>query len=233
MTLSLMKNFGAKVEFEANIICIQPGAYHANFDAFTIESDWTAASYWFAFAALSKDCEINLLGLEKGSLQGDSINSDLFMIYGVKSKFEKNQVVLSKFKSSGFLHIYDFVDQPDLVQTFAFLNAALGLPLQVNNASNLVLKETDRIAAIAQEVQKLGAMMIINSYDDFYLEKNLPQLKENTVFKTYQDHRMAMAESILAMVFNRITIENEHVVSKSYPDFWKHLSDAGFEINYP
>ena len=231
MTIALMKNFGAKVDFEGNIIRVQHGAYQTNFETFTVESDWTAASYWYAFAALSSECEIDLKGLEKNSLQGDCITSDLFSIYGVKSQFEHGTVKLTKLNGSGFIHIFDFVDNPDLVQTFAFLNAALGLPLQVNNASNLGVKETDRIAAIAAEIKKVGGKLTVNSNDDFYIKNNTPHLIENSIFKTYQDHRMAMAESILAMVFDGITIENEHVVSKSYPDFWKHLSYAGFEIN--
>jgi 3-phosphoshikimate 1-carboxyvinyltransferase len=231
MTIALMRLFGAEVELNHNIINILPKPYCATFEIYTIESDWTAASYWYAFAALSKECHIVLKGLNEQSLQGDRILAHLFNIYGIQSQFNTHGVTLSKLKGSGFIHIFDFVDNPDLVQTFAFLNAALGLPLQVNNASNLVHKETDRITALANEVKKIGGLLTVISDDEFNIENNYPHLIENSIFKTYQDHRMAMAESILAVVFDRIIIENEHVVSKSYPDFWKHLSDAGFEIN--
>jgi 3-phosphoshikimate 1-carboxyvinyltransferase len=138
--------------------------------------------------------------------------------------------VLTKLKSNGFMSIYDFVDHPDLVQTFAFLNASMALPLQVNNAENLVHKESNRIDAISIEIKKIGAHLYHNSNNDFYIENKQPALVANAIFKTYQDHRMAMAASILAMKFKSINIENEQVVSKSYPDFWKHLLSAGFLV---
>ncbi len=231
MTIGLMRLFGAEVELNHNIINILSKPYCATFETYTIESDWTAASYWYAFAAISKDCNIVLKGLNEQSLQGDSILAQLFSIYGIYTQFNANEVTLSKLKGNGFIHIFDFIDNPDLVQTFAFLNAALGLPLQVNNASNLVHKETNRIEALSIEIKKIGGILTLISEDDFYIENNNPQLAENTIFKTYQDHRMAMSAAILAMIFKQVIIEEEQVVSKSYPDFWKHLSQAGFEIN--
>ncbi len=230
MTIGLMRLFGAEVELNQNIISILPKPYCATFETYTIESDWTAASYWYAFATLSKECHIVLKGLNEQSLQGDCILANLFSIYGIHSEFNTEGVTLSKLKGEGFIHIFDFVDNPDLVQTFAFLNGSLGLPLHVNNASNLVHKETDRITAIANEIKKIGGFLTLNSDDDFYIENKNPQLAENSIFKTYKDHRMAMSAAILAMIFKQIIIEEEQVVSKSYPDFWKHLSEAGFEV---
>jgi len=232
MTVGIMKVFGADIDFNANIIRIKHQAYEANFDTYRIESDWTAASYWYAFAVMAKECNIVLKGLNARSFQGDCIVADLFSIYGIKSQFNDEGLVLSKLKGNGFIHIFDFIDNPDLVQTFAFLNAALGLPLQVNNAANLVHKETDRISAISNELKKIGSEITINSKDDFSIENKHLELNENIVFKTYQDHRMAMSAALLSMKFNRIKMENESVVSKSYPDFWKHLSAAGFEVVY-
>ena len=231
MTVELMRAFGAEVHFNNNLIHVLHQPYHTSVETFTVEADWTAASYWYAFAAISKECNIVLKGLNEKSLQGDGILAHLFNIYGIQSQFNTIGVTLSKLKGSGFIHIFDFVDNPDLVQTFAFLNAALGLPLQVNNASNIVHKETDRISAIANEIKKIGGLLTVIEDDDFNIENNKPELSEKAIFKTYQDHRMAMSAAILAMIFSKVTIESEQVVSKSYPDFWEHLSQAGFEIS--
>lgn len=232
MTINLMKIFGAQVDFVNNYIQVNYSPYQTDIKSYVVESDWTAASYWYAMAVLAKDCKISLKGLKEQSLQGDSILPHLFRIYGIGSKFNKEGLTISKLNHEGFIHIYDFIDQPDLVQTFAFLNAALGLPIQVNNASNLVHKETDRIAALAKELKKIGARITLTNYNDFSIENKNPQLNESTVFETYQDHRMAMSAALLAMVFSEITIAHENVVSKSYPDFWKHLHSAGFEVQY-
>jgi 3-phosphoshikimate 1-carboxyvinyltransferase len=231
MTLGLMRAFGAAVHFNDNLIQILHQPYYTSVETFTVEADWTAASYWYAFAAISKECNIVLNGLNEQSLQGDGILAHLFNIYGIQSQFNTIGVTLSKLKGSGFIHVFDFVDNPDLVQTFAFLNTGLGLPLQVNNASNLVHKETDRITALANEIKKIGGLLTVIEGDDFNIESNKPELSEKAIFKTYHDHRMAMSAAILAMVFSKITIESEEVVSKSYPDFWEHLSQAGFEIS--
>jgi 3-phosphoshikimate 1-carboxyvinyltransferase len=232
MTLGLMKLFGAHVEFENNIIHVNYRPYQSNLKSYFVESDWTAASYWYALASLSMDCSIKLIGLREQSFQGDSILPHLFRIYGIKSNFDEKGVTISKSFHQGFIHIYDFIDQPDLVQTFAFLNTALGLPIHINNASNLVYKETNRIEALATELKKIGASILLNNFDDFSFENKKPFLIENEIFETYQDHRMAMAAALLAMVFDKVNIANESVVSKSYPAFWKHLEAAGFEIEY-
>jgi 3-phosphoshikimate 1-carboxyvinyltransferase len=231
MTLGLMRAFGAEVHFNDNLIQILHQPYYTSVETFTVEADWTAASYWYAFAAISKECNIVLNGLNEQSLQGDGILAHLFNIYGIQSQFNTIGVTLSKLQGSGFIHVFDFVDNPDLVQTFAFLNTGLGLPLQVNNASNLVHKETDRISALANEIKKIGGLLTVIEGDDFNIESNKPELSEKAIFKTYHDHRMAMSAAILAMIFSKITIESEEVVSKSYPDFWEHLSQAGFEIS--
>jgi 3-phosphoshikimate 1-carboxyvinyltransferase len=230
MTVTLMRRFGAQVDIEDQIIRIKQGGYQSSIDTFKVESDWTAASYWYAFAALSTECNLELDGLENESLQGDSIASDLFVLYGVKSYFEQNKVMIAKMNNSGFINIFDFIDQPDLVQTFVFLNTSLGLSLQVNNAANLMLKETNRIEAISEEIQRIGAKLVIQSGDDFYVENQSPKLKPNSIFKTYKDHRMAMSAAILAMKFSDIQIAEEQVVAKSYPKFWEDLKLAGFEI---
>lgn len=231
MTMRLMEQFGAAVEFNENVIRVNHGPYQSTLPSYKVESDWTAASYWYAFAALSKESTIVLKGLEQHSLQGDCILADLFSLYGVKSKFTAAEVIINKPHLTGCVTGFDFIDNPDLVQTFTFLNAGLGFPLQVNNASNLRLKETDRILAIAIELERAGGKLSLHTDDDFYIERKQLVHDADIVFETYADHRMAMAIAMLALRFKSITIADEQVVSKSYPDFWKHLTLAGFEIS--
>lgn len=232
MTINLMKLFGAKVAFHGQTINVEYSPYYTHLKTYTIEADWTAASYWYAFAVLSRSCNVTLKGLKENSLQGDSLLYHLFKIYGIQSNYTDVGLRLTKHTHEGFVYMYDFIDEPDLVQTFTFLNAAMACPLQVNNAANLIHKETNRIEAIATELQKIGAKLIKISDDDFYIENQKPYLNEQDVFETYHDHRMAMSAAILAMVFNNVKISNEQVVAKSYPAFWKHLAEAGFETQY-
>jgi len=230
MTMRLMQQFGATVEFENQTVHVNYGPYKNKFESFQVESDWTAASYWYAFAVLSTQCNIYLKGLCKDSLQGDRLVADLFYLYGIKSEFNEAGVTLTKSINEGFIAAFDFIDNPDLVQTFAFLNASLGLPLQINNAVNLKVKETDRIAAILFELKKIGGHLTVKTDDDFCIESKQPALEKGAVFETYKDHRMAMSAAILVLHFNQIKINDEQVVSKSYPAFWEHLKLAGFEI---
>ncbi len=230
MTMELMKLFGATVETNQKFIHVSFGPYQTEKKTYRVESDWTAASYWYAFAMLSKACNIVLKGLNEQSFQGDSIVASIFRLYGIKSQFSPTGVTVTKSANTGFILDYDFVNNPDLVQTFAFLHAALGLNLQINNAANLRHKETDRIAAIAKEIEKIGGNILLKSDNDFYLQCKSPTLAQDVAFETYKDHRMAMSMALLALRFNEIKIANPKVVDKSYPDFWQHLTKAGFTI---
>lgn len=230
LTKKLMIEFGADVEFIGNTIHIKPVPYQYHHSKYFVESDWTAASYWFAFAALSNKANIFIKGLKENSYQGDALVAPLFNIYGIQSSFFEDGLQITKSKHEGFIHIFDFIDNPDLVQTFAFLNAALDLPLQVNQAANLIHKETNRIEALSNELSKIGVELVVKSNDDFAITCKPFKIQLPLIFKTYQDHRMAMSAAILAMKFDSIQIANSEVVLKSYPNFWNHLSQAGFTI---
>jgi 3-phosphoshikimate 1-carboxyvinyltransferase len=230
LTMAIMKNFGANITLSEGTICIQNQPYVALVNHYYVESDWTAASYWYAMAVLSKESKIFLKGLQKNSLQGDSVAASLFSIYGIKSEFFDEGVLITKTAHQGFIHIFDFIDQPDLVQTFSFLNAALKQPLHVNNAANLIYKETNRIEALRKELFKIGVNLRWSNNDHFVLEPGQIDDPLNLEFETYNDHRMAMAASILAINFSDIKIQHPEVVAKSYPDYWNHMSGAGFKI---
>lgn len=230
LTKKLMIEFGADVEFMGNTISIKPVPYQYHKSNYHVESDWTAASYWFAFAVLSEKASIFLEGLTNNSFQGDALVAPLFNMYGIQHSFIDDGMQIIKSHHDGFIHIFEFIDNPDLVQTFAFLNAALGLPLQVNQAANLIYKESNRIEALTIELSKIGARLHANNHDDFSIESNSSINSEPVIFETYEDHRMAMSASMLALKFDSIKITNPNVVLKSYPEFWNHLSQAGFTI---
>lgn len=230
MTINLMQTFGIDVKFEDNTITVNSGNYTSKVPQFFIESDWSAASYWYSIALLSADCEIELLGLTQNSLQGDSIVALLFNLYGINTTFNQKSIVLHKQHINSNLVAFDFIDCPDLVQTFAFCHAALNKNIIINGAANLRLKETDRIEALKNELLKFNTVLETGNQHSLLLQAPV-NLSYNLVpVKTYQDHRMAMAAAPLALKYNTIIIENEQVVSKSYPNFWKDLASAGFEI---
>jgi 3-phosphoshikimate 1-carboxyvinyltransferase len=212
MTIRLMSNFGITVFWDEQTIRIERQNYHPV--SVKVESDWSAASYWYEIAALDEDARIELLGLEKNSVQGDSKCEELFEILDLKSKHP---------------FLYDFTNEPDLAQTFAVTCCLSDIPFRFTGLQSLRIKETDRISALQTELKKLGYLI---QAGDSSMEWNglscepLP----DPVISTYEDHRMAMAFAPVCLKTRRIRIENPEVVSKSYPGFWEDLRNAGFSM---
>ena len=224
MTASLMHHFGVKCEVLDKQINISSQSYSPA--EYTVESDWSAASYWFAFAALAKDAEILLPGLSLNSLQGDSAIMKIMESLGVQSNMDGAFMKLSKISTKQTLS-WDFTHCPDLAQTVAVVCAAKGIEGDFRGLESLRIKETDRIAALQTELRKIGADLIAEDA----LWKLIPttHLPSKAYFNTYEDHRMAMAFAPLATVMN-VEIENPVVVKKSYPKFWEDLKLLGFEV---
>ncbi len=230
MTLGLMSHFGIKHYWnEDNLIRIDPQSYGGG--TYAIESDWSGASYWYSVVALADDARVKLLGLRRPSWQGDSAIVDIMNQLGVATAFEEGGVILSK-KSAAETLDQDFSDCPDLAQTVAVVCAAKRIPATLGGLESLRIKETDRIAALQNELAKMGATLeeedgrgrIVPSADDSTGRK--------LEFATYEDHRMAMAFAPLA-VKTTVTIEDPEVVNKSYPRFWEDLAAAGLVIELP
>ncbi|MFQ3576803.1 MAG: 3-phosphoshikimate 1-carboxyvinyltransferase [Cytophagales bacterium] len=232
MTIDLMAHFGVKAKWTENqVIEIEAGQqYSAN--EYEIESDWSGASYWFSIVALSPDSstQIELLGLKENSLQGDSAVVKLMESFGVKSEFTGNGFLLSKCSNKNEVFI-DFTQCPDLAQTFAACAAAKGIKLQMTGLESLRIKETDRIAALQNELKKLGASMEETEKDVFTVVPVNSPWSAETIIETYDDHRMAMAFAPLSMVYE-LKIKEPKVVAKSYPSYWEHLTLAGFSIKH-
>lgn len=229
LTLQLMELFGVKAEWNGQVIKVQPQEY--NPIRFTVESDWSAASYWYSMMALSKNAEIELSGLFKNSLQGDAAGAKLFAQLGVGTTFTDRGVVLKRTGNLAKKLVYNFVNEPDLAQTFVVACVFLNIPFRFTGLQSLKIKETDRIVALKTELRKLG--YILTDSNDSILEWNGERCEpeDNPVIATYEDHRMAMAFAPAALVRPEgIEIAHPEVVTKSYPRYWDDLKAAGFII---
>lgn len=224
MTASLMKLFGVKSEFTDNIISVSPQTYHPA--EFTVESDWSAASYWFAFTALANEAEVFLPRISLNSLQGDRAIADMNGL-GVKAEMAGDKLKLSK-KESGKEFGWDFTHCPDLAQTVAVICAAKGIKGFFTGLESLRIKETDRIAALQNELRKIGADLKEENASSWTVIPST-SLPLSARFETYKDHRMAMAFAPLATLMN-VEIENPGVVKKSYPTFWDDVKSFGFTL---
>jgi 3-phosphoshikimate 1-carboxyvinyltransferase len=224
MTASLMKHFNVTAEFVGNKITISPQQYKPA--SFTVESDWSAASYWFAFAALAKEAEIILPRLFPDSLQGDRAIVQIMESLGVGAQVKDGKLNLSKKNHRNNIE-WDFTHCPDLAQTVAVVCAAKGITGLFTGLESLRIKETDRITALQLELRKIGADL----QEEGSQWKLIPSIKlpSTAEFLTYKDHRMAMAFAPLATKMN-IVIENPGVVKKSYPRFWDDIKRFNFEV---
>jgi 3-phosphoshikimate 1-carboxyvinyltransferase len=225
MTLDLMKLFGVNHTWEGNTIKVPKQDYTAN--QYTIESDWSGASYWFSVVALAENAEIELLGLKQNSLQGDSAIVGIMDSFGVASTFTEEGILLKKKAHQNEVTV-DFSDCPDLAQTVVACAAVKGIKLKMKGIESLRIKETDRILALQNELKKFNASLndIGEGWFEVVPSANIPK---NVTIHTYDDHRMAMAFAPLAFVSD-LVIEEPSVVNKSYPGYWNDLKKAGFGV---
>jgi 3-phosphoshikimate 1-carboxyvinyltransferase len=222
MTASIMKHFGVSGKFEGNTISITPQPYKPA--SFTVESDWSAASYWFAFAALAEKADILLPRLSLNSLQGDSVIVKIMDQLGVQARLQGDLLNLTK-KEQGKELTWDFTHCPDLAQTVAVVCAAKGIKGHFTGLESLRIKETDRIAALQKELKKIGADLVEEDAARWTLVPS-ESLPSRASFDTYKDHRMAMAFAPLAACIE-VGIEKPDVVRKSYPNYWNDLASFG------
>lgn len=237
LTLWMMGEFGAHAEWtSADTITVEPQPYKPR-DYF-IENDWSAASYWYEMVAVSDDPEatVRLTGLTDGSKQGDSVTRYIFSLLGVKTVFQTKkqgvpQTVTLRRNGRCVPRLeYDFVNSPDLAQTFVITCLAKGIPFCFKGLATLKIKETDRIEALKREARKLG--FVVESRNDSELLWDGERCEPTgDPIDTYEDHRMALAFTPFALKRQGLLINNPLVVSKSYPKFWEDIKGAGFRIS--
>ena len=218
MTLELMAQFGITYTWVDNIIVVAPQSYQPT--SFSVESDWSGASYWFSLLACAEEGELFLRGLKENSLQGDSKIVEIMDSLGVKSEFSSEGIRLTKQPVKG-LKSWDFTHCPDLAQTVAVTCAILGQKTEFTGLESLRIKETDRILALQQELAKFNAQLVEGANEVFTLIPSV-EIPAEVQIHTYDDHRMAMAFMPL-MTKTKVIIEDPEVVKKSYPSFWKHV----------
>lgn len=237
LTLHLMHEFGVAAEWsDFDTIRVKPQPYQQR--AYTIESDWSAASYWYEILALTDDTlsKVALQGLKDGSRQGDSTVRYIFSLLGIKTSFKEKgingmpEALLTRHSRMLNRMDYDFTNQPDLAQTLIAVCPILGIPFHFTGLGTLKIKETDRIEAMKREMEKLG--YILHEEEGTALSWTGERCEPMTqpTIDTYEDHRMAMSFAPLAIKLGEIRINNPEVVSKSYPHYWADLRKAGFKI---
>lgn len=231
LTLGLMARFGIQYQWEGNTITV-PEQNYFPLD-FTVESDWSGASYWYEILALCDSGEIFLENLELESLQGDAGIADWFNPFGIVSTQQNGGVLLSKTENHAPEKLTrDFIENPDVAQTMACLCVAKNIPFHFSGLKTLKIKETNRIAALQNELAKFGAEITEPSEGELAWNGiiNPKNCTEKPFIETYHDHRMALAFAPMALAGKPVFIDDPMVITKSYPDFWNDLKKAGFGV---
>ena len=230
MTAAIMRDFGAQVLCTDNQITIKQGDYQSH--TYSVENDWSAASYWYEIRSLIPDVNLRLASLHKNSTQGDSKVAEIFKLFGVETEYTSDGVLLTYNPKSVAERIdIDLQNQPDLAQTIVVTACLKGIPFRISGLSTLRIKETDRISALISQLAKLG--YTVRETEDATLESDSVRRScdKAPAIETFDDHRMAMAFAPASIIVPGITIEDAEVVSKSYPKYWEHLKLIGFNLS--
>ena len=222
MTLDLLAQLGIDTAFKGNIIKVFP-KNEIRDTVITIESDWSSASYYYSLVALSKEgTSITLSAYKKDSLQGDSALTKIYREFGVETIFGENNIVLTKINGHKKSIDLDLSNAPDIAQTIAVTCFGLGMACRLRGLHTLKIKETDRLVALRNELQKFGATVLISD-DSLAIKPEQSGPDEPVIVQTYNDHRMAMAFAPLSVKIP-LTIADSGVVTKSYVSFWEDFN---------
>jgi 3-phosphoshikimate 1-carboxyvinyltransferase len=227
MTLAMLAQSGIQHSWDGNQIGIEQQEFKPS--TLVVEPDWTAASYWYAIAALAQEAIVCLPHLKAYSLQGDSKITELMANFGITSQFKNEELLLTKESKTPERKIFDLKECPDLAQTLIVCCAALGHEATFTGLETLKIKETDRVKALKTELAKIGVSLIEKNLT-YKLDCTHRVLPKKIQIATYEDHRMAMAFAPLALLIDEVEIIDPEVVAKSYPHFWDDLKTGGFEI---
>ena len=226
MTINLMHDFGVDVERKANQLIIRENKYIKK--PYFIEADWSSVAFWYQIVALNNNTSIEIEGLKEISLQGDSVLKNIFLDLGVKTEFTTTSAILSPLNTRKKSITVNAVNSPDIVPSLLSTCAALGIKAIITGVSHLKYKESDRLNAMKTELSKLGCKIEISDNEVvLFPERNLKPAE----FDTYNDHRIAMSLAPLASEIGECVINKPDVVNKSYPSFWNHLMEVGYNIS--
>lgn len=228
MTLGLLAAFGYRIHEEERKLQVFPRRRKPSVKEFFVESDWSAASYYYSLCALSDNCRLELRHLHKKSLQADSVAAQLFAKLGVNTLFRKTSVLLTQDHQRTSFFDHDFIECPDLAPTLAVACYGLAVPAKLSGLSTLRIKESDRVSVLQKQLAVTGGVAEIQ--DDSLLLFEARSQKADPVIDTYNDHRIAMSFAPLACRTGRIFIRDHRVVDKSYPAFWEDFASLGFTL---
>ena len=234
MTINMMRQCGVDVVRNDRDITVKPGRY--NIENIKVEPDWSAAAFWYEMVSLSADAEVMLKNLNINSLQADAAAIKMFENLGVKTIATEEGTVVKKVNGqqptansqrSTFnfqFSTFNFKDCPDLFPAVIAACAGNKVNATFMGLKNLSIKESDRKRAMMNELSKINIAFEDVSDDELkmFCPDELPYFTEENpiIFNNYEDHRIAMALSILSMKIGAISMENVEVVSKSYPGFF-------------
>lgn len=223
MTINMMKQCGIDVIRKDRDILVKPGNY--NIDDIKMEPDWSAAAFWYEIAALSEYSDIFLKNLNIDSLQADSVAIKMFENLGVETILVKEGVKIRNTTFNSQPLTFNFKDCPDLFPSVIATCAGLKVNATFTGLKNLSIKESDRKKAMMTELKKINVSFEEISDDELKMicPEVLPFFTEENpiIFNNYNDHRIAMALSILSIKIGAIEMKNTEVVSKSYPNFFE------------
>jgi len=228
MTLGLMSEFGIEYSWENNVIKVEQQNYLAK--NIEVENDWSAASFWYSFLALSKSGEVKIPNLYADSLQGDSVLSSIYLKLGIKTEFNEDSIVLYKTKNIAKEIELDLSNHPDLALPIIVTCCGLGIKAHLMGLESLKVKESNRLECIKKELEKFNVISSISD-SSIKIKENQKIVQPTSIIESYNDHRIAMSIAPLCMKVDSIKFDNKEVVNKSYPKFWEDFDRASKNNN--
>jgi 3-phosphoshikimate 1-carboxyvinyltransferase len=229
MTISLMREFGAKVDEKQNRIRVEQGEYI--FKETLVEGDWSSACFAFEKLCISNKCNLLIKNLSINSLQADKIAMDYFSLLGVESQFKDNNLSLSynpQSISKQETLIFNIKDCPDIFPSLAIAGFVSYKTIIFEAVETLKHKESNRLKAVLEGLHSLGAKAEIDQKNRFVIKANnqtLENPKEKIIIKTYNDHRISMAFGMLREKYDNIIVDDYDCVNKSFPYFWLNVEN--------
>ncbi|MFM2580188.1 3-phosphoshikimate 1-carboxyvinyltransferase [Vibrio fortis] len=218
ITLHIMKQFGVDViNNDYQEFVIPTGQQYVAPGDFLVEGDASSASYFLAAAAI-KGGEIKVTGIGKNSIQGDIQFADALEKMGAEIEWGDDYVISRVGQLKGIDMDYNHI--PDAAMTIATTALFAEGTTAIRNVYNWRVKETDRLAAMATELRKVGAE--VEEGEDYIIVQPVSELKHAAI-DTYDDHRMAMCFSLVALSDTPVTINDPGCTSKTFPDYFDKL----------
>jgi 3-phosphoshikimate 1-carboxyvinyltransferase len=227
-TQIIMQQGGVEWDLSSTAALLVKNALHPF--ALQPEADWTAASYWYSFAALAERADVNIKLLKTQSVQGDRTVAEVFRLFGIESVENQGGMQLLRTNARVDFFRFNAVNNPDIVQTLVVTCVGLKIPFEITGLQTLVNKETNRIDALCKEMAKLNVQLEVEENKTLSCMNPQPDFSRTLVIETYNDHRMAMAFAPLVYKVYTLAVRNPSVVDKSYPNFWRDVREAGVNL---